>query len=101
MSARVASFEAVAKHVYTEPKFVARIEWGRDHPSLAAQLMGQVGRGALEQYVATGKHANPDQQIVFVKYDEPDWDWWEPRYDQPWRRQVARDREFDEKHSVR
>jgi hypothetical protein len=93
MSAR--SLSTIAKHVWTEPKFVAQIEWGRDHPSLAAQLMGQVPRKELEEYVDTGQHPNPDRRVSFVMYDEPDWDWWEPRYDQPWRRQAARDRELD------
>lgn len=82
----------ILKHVYTEPRFVAEIEWSRRF-SLSAQLMGQVPREELEEYVDTGQHPNPDRTITFVHYEEPDWDWWEPTT--RWRRIAARDRELD------
>lgn len=95
MSKRMTNLNIILKHTYSEPKFNAWIEWGEDHPSLARQLMDQVGRPALDEYVETGQHPNPEQRVSFVRYEEPDWDWWEPRHDQPWRRKQARHRELD------
>lgn len=95
MRSKANSLNIILKHTYSEPKFKASIEWGKDHPSLAAQLMGRVGRAALEEYVETGQHPNPEQRVSFVRYEEPDWDWWEPRHDQLWRRKQARHRELD------
>lgn len=95
MSRRMRNLNTIIKHVYTEPKTVAQIQWSADHPSVGMQLEQQVGWHNLQHYVATGQHPDPDIRVSIVQYDEPDWDWWEPRYDQPWRREQARDRELD------
>ena len=91
----LATASAVIRHVWTEPKFVAQVHWARDQPSLFEQIMAQVGRSAVEQYAAGGDWPNPDTLVHVEVRKEPDWDWWEPRHDQPWRRQQARDRALD------
>lgn len=96
-----ASIGAVIKHVWTEPKAVAKIHWmeyQREHaPSLMDQIFAQVGYGAAEQFASGGGWPDPDQRITLVRYDleEPDWDWWEPRHDQLWRRTTMRNAAFD------
>jgi hypothetical protein len=84
----------VIKHIWTEPRFLAEFEWLNGSDSISQQLERQVGRGAMETYVATGHWPDPDQEVTLVMPDEPpDWDWWEPTT--RWRRIAARDREFD------
>jgi hypothetical protein len=39
-------------------------------------------------------HAVADEEVTVEFHEMPDFDWWEPRHDQPWRRQDARRREF-------
>lgn len=89
----LAAMNNVLKCVYSEPKFRAQIEWHAEY-SAGAQLHRQVPRLELEHYVATGQHPNPQRRVEIVLYAEPEWDWWEPRYDQPGRREAARRREF-------
>jgi len=86
-------FDRVLRRIWCEPKFVARIKWLNEY-SVNAQLHAQVPRAEMEAFVRGEGWVNPDRPISFVVHEEPDWNWWEPRYDQPWRRQQARDREF-------
>lgn len=78
---------AVIKHVWSEPRFVAWVEWHSEHPSLARQMADQLGRGAMEQFAAGNGWPDPDAEVAFIEYDEPDWDWWEPTSE--WRRKDA------------
>ena len=93
---RLEQMNAVVKHVWTEPKFVAQVKWRALQPSLSQQLEAQVGRSAMERFAAGGGWPEPDRVVSFVLPDEePDWDWWEPRHDQLWRREAARARELE------
>lgn len=92
MKSRADTINIVMRHVWTEPRFAAEVEWSRRF-SLSSQMFGQVPRDELEEYVDTGQHRNPDRVITLVQYEEPDWDWWEPTT--RWRREAARDRELD------
>lgn len=94
MKSNMDQVDAVLRHVWSEPRFVAWTEWFKDHPSLAQQLIEQVGYGAAERFAAGGGWENADQEISFVRYEEPDWDWWEPT--SQWRRLDARSRAFRE-----
>jgi hypothetical protein len=92
----LAGLNRVLKHVYSEPKFVAQVEWWHLHPDPIQQALAIVGRDAAEQYIEG--HGWPEgvaemEISVTMPPEEPDWDWWEPRHDQPWRREQARDRE--------
>lgn len=89
---RLDRLSIIARHVWTEPRAKAYIEWSSRY-SLSSQFMGQVPRGELDGYVDTGQHRNPDRTVTLVQYEEPDWDWWEPTTQ--WRREAARDRELD------
>ena len=84
----------VIKHVWSDPRFLAWIEWHDGHPSLARQLEEQMGRDGMRHYAQTGQHLPgvADQTVEFIRYEEPDWDWWEPTSE--WRRKDARSREF-------
>lgn len=88
----VASFSKVCRVVFTDPKCLAQLEWHREY-GFSAQLEQQVPRDELETYVATGQHPNPDRRVSFVLNEMPDFDWWEPRYDQPGGREQTRYRE--------
>lgn len=86
------TLNTVMKHVWTEPRAAAQINWHSEY-GIGAQLMGQVPRDELEAYVDTGQHQNPGRVISIVIHEEPDWDWWEPTT--RWRREAARERELD------
>jgi hypothetical protein len=87
-------FNAIIKHVWTEPRFAAEAEWYYENPGLAGQLMGQgVSREELEGFIDGNGWVDPDREVTFVVHEPPDWDWWEPTT--RWRRLAARDREFD------
>lgn len=85
--------DLVIRHCWSEPKAVAQIEWWDDHPPFASQLMDQVGWQA-DGFLSGRGWVDPNQEVTLVQYEEPDWDWWEPRHDQPWRRQEFRSREL-------
>lgn len=86
-------FDRILRHIWSEPKFVAEVEYMNLPNHLSNQLAAQWPRTEMAHYIATGKHADPERTITFEAPPEPiDFDWWEPRYDQPWRRQAARDR---------
>jgi hypothetical protein len=93
---RLSRFGVIAKHVYTEPRFKAEAEWLHEF-GVAAQLGRQVPREEMVGFVAGHGWENPDREIVLEMHEPPDWDWWEPRHDQPWRRKQSRDRELDAK----
>lgn len=89
-------FGRVAKHVYTEPKFVAQVQWMHEHPNPVQQIFNQLGSQPLsksDEDVRDWLEANADRRVTVEIHEMPDFDWWEPRHDQPWRRQAARDRE--------
>lgn len=87
------NYATIIKHVWTEPKSVAQWEWLLENDGYANQLSQQVNRHAMQQFVDGDGWPEPEQRIAFHKpmMVEPDWDWWEPRHDQPWRRTSARD----------
>jgi hypothetical protein len=90
-------FDRVAKHVFSEPKFVAQFEYLRDYPNPMQQILGQIPREAVEGFIdgEAWPEGVANQTVTAVDFGEtPDWDWWEPRHDQPWRRQAHRDRVF-------
>ena len=89
----MATFDAVIRHVYAEPRFLATLEWHRRF-GVVSQLMSQVPRWELEEYVETGQHPDPAREISIVLHEEPDWDWWEPRHDHLWRRTLMRNGEL-------
>jgi hypothetical protein len=89
MTFTLADFDRIAKHVWTEPKFVAEVEWHGEY-GLAAQL-GRQAAPQMEQ-IARGEQPTPNVEVTLAFHEPPDFDWWEPRHDQPWRRQAARDR---------
>jgi hypothetical protein len=64
-----------------DPKYVVINEWQGQYgiPCQLARL--------LETY-------GPEDVVSLSVHEEPDWSWWEPRYDLPYRRQQAREREF-------
>lgn len=65
----IADYDRTLRHVWSEPKSVAKQEHAWEFPILGGS------------------------------YEPIDFDWYEPRFDQPWRRQVARDRaEFGGEH---
>ena len=76
-----------------DPKYVAINEWMGQY-GIISQLCGQWPRDEMEAFVGTGEHLNPDREMKLVVHEQPDWDWWEPRYDSPYRREQAREREF-------
>jgi hypothetical protein len=90
----VKSFRDAARFVFTEPKFVAQLEWHRKY-GLGGQLEEQWPRDEMEAFAATGQHPHPERRVRLVLNEMPDFDWWEPRYDQSWRRQDARRREWE------
>ncbi len=47
-----AEMDVILKHVYSEPKAAAFIEWVAEH-SAGSQLEWQLGRPAMEQYAST------------------------------------------------
>ena len=86
-------FDRVLRHVWSEPKFVAQVEWMKDHPGIVGQMMEQgVSRSEIEGYIDGEGWEHPDREVTLVVHEMPNFDWWEPRHDQPWRRQAARDR---------
>ena len=89
-------YAEIVKHVWTEPKGRAQVEWYRENNPMR-QLEEQLGRAALEQFADGGGWRDPEARVTITLCEPPDWDWWEPRHDQPWRRQAARDREFEAK----
>lgn len=94
----LAAFNRIVKHVYTEPKLVAVVEFMRDYPSPIQQMLGQVGSrpaSYADEDVRAWLESVADVEVsVTLPPERPDFDWWEPRHDQPWRRQAARDREL-------
>jgi hypothetical protein len=93
---KLENFNTIMRHVYTEPRFRAKVEWHSEY-GIGAQLHRQVPRAEMKAFVAGHGWQNPDREVSLVRYEEPDWDWWEPRHDQLWRRQAARQRELDRK----
>lgn len=85
---------AIARHVWTEPRRVAEMAWDAKY-SLGSQLMRQIPREEAEAFVDGEGWAEPDRVITIDVYERPDFAWWEPRHDAPWRRQQARVRELD------
>lgn len=86
----------IMKHVWSDPKHRALIDYMYDYPSPIQQILGQVPREEQGAFVRGEGWANPDRIVSFAEVEPmPDFDWWEPRHDQPWRRQAARDRELD------
>ena len=49
--------------------------------------------GTLDKISKVVAHAWSEPKALLQWESGVDADWWEPRWDQPWRRQVARDRE--------
>jgi len=91
---KLSEYDKTIQHVFGEEKSRAIFEYMSDYPSPMQQMLEQVGRAAAEQYADTGEWPDPDQRVSVVIQDErPDFDWWEPRHDAPWRRQYHRDRE--------
>lgn len=86
---RARAFNDVLRHVWCEPRFVAEMEWSREY-SVGAQMMGQVPRHEVEQFVDGEGWENPDRTITIEFHEPPDFDWWEPT--SAWRRKAARDR---------
>ena len=80
MSERMDRLSAIIKHVWSEPRFVAWVQWHEQHPGLSRQLEDQMGYDAMRYYAETGQHLPgvAEQTVEFIRYDEPDWDWWEP-----------------------
>lgn len=98
MSRQIDRFNTVLKHVWTEPKFRAQVEYFHDYPSPVQQMLGQIPRHVLEDFAAGEGWPDDvaEQEVSFVEQPQmPDFDWWEPRHDQPWRREQARARELD------
>jgi hypothetical protein len=87
------SFTRAINLVFHDPKFEAAIEWHREY-GIPAQLQRQWGRDDMAQYVNTGQHVRPDHSVTLYAEEIPDFDWWEPRHDQPWRRQNTRANEI-------
>lgn len=83
------TFGRAVKLVFGDPKFRAQIEWMQQY-GLCAQLERQWPREEMEDYATTGQHPNPARGVRLAFHEMPDFDWWEPRHDQPWRRQNAR-----------
>ena len=75
------------KHIWSEPRFLAWIEWGKTHPSLAEQMMNQLGHDAMRSFAEGNGWPDPEAEVSFVKYDEPDWVLGEPTSE--WRRKDA------------
>lgn len=79
--------------VFGDPKCRAQVEWLSEY-GFSAQLEQQWPRHEMEAYVATGEHLNPTRRLSLTLQEPPDFDWWEPRYDQPGRREQTRRREM-------
>lgn len=86
------SFTRVLKHVWSDPKFVAEMEWFRDHPNPMQQVFAQLGSRPGSN-VGDWLREVADEEVYILIHEPPDFDWWEPRHDQPWRRGQARDRQ--------
>lgn len=72
------------------------MEWMNEHPDPISQMFAQLGSrpasiadGDVEAWLREVQ----DETVSVEFHEMPDFDWWEPRHDQPWRRQQARDRE--------
>ena len=82
--------------VWSEPKFVAQVKWHEMHPDPIQQIFAQLGSLPASKSggsIASWLHKHADETVTVQLHEPPDWDWWEPRHDQPWRRKQARDRE--------
>jgi hypothetical protein len=64
-----------------DPRFVAQSKW-------------MSGYGLACQFIHALESHGPEGTVTLVKHEEPDWQWWEPRYDQPFRRVQARERHY-------
>lgn len=96
MPGQSTALNIIIRHVWSDPRRVAEIEWMDLHPGPGFQIEEQVGREAMEQFAAGGGWPDPDARITIVMPpDPPDWDWWEPTT--RWRREQARGRELDAK----
>jgi hypothetical protein len=58
-------FSAMMRHVYTEPKFVAQMEWLRDY-GIGSQLGAQWPRDEMERGGTTWK-ANPKSTSMSLR----------------------------------
>lgn len=94
MNKHMATLNSVLKHVYSEPKFVAQVQFWNECPTPMQQIFGSIPRPVVKDYI-DGKgwpEHIANQTVSYVEYEQIDFDWWEPRHDAPWRRQDARNR---------
>jgi len=83
------------RHAWSEPKNRAMFEWWELHPPFG--WLNEIPRDEVVGYINGEGWAHPERKIrISLPPPEPDWDWWEPRYDTPDRRKVTEDRLFDE-----
>lgn len=95
---RLEEFDVIVKHCWSEPKFVAKVQWMGEHPDPVSQIFAQLGSQPVskrEGDVYRWLEDVADETVSVMIHEEPDWDWWEPRHDQLWRRAATRDRELD------
>lgn len=90
--------EEVMRQVWLEPRFRACCEWAEKY-SLSSNLFAGIARIAsrreLDEYFAGENPSVGERTVSFnAPPPEPDWDWWEPRYDSPGRRLAFREAEF-------
>ena len=93
---RLEDLDRVLKHVWLEPKFKATMEWYDTHPDPVSQMFAQVGSRPAskdDEEVGAWLRNHADETVTVELHEPPDFDWWEPRHDQPWRRKQTRDRE--------
>lgn len=79
--------------IMLDPKAVAQNEWMGEYSPMA-QLGKQVPDVEMARYAETGEWARPLRVVAIREHAQPDWEWWEPRYDTPGRREATRLREY-------
>lgn len=87
-------YEEILRHVWLEPRSLAQSEWSKQNNPF--EFLREIPRAEVKAFVEgkgwSEKTGKKTVQITLRK--EPDWAWWEPRYDQPWRRETMRDAAF-------
>ena len=84
----------VYRHVWLEPRSLAFWEWMEEFNPFA--WVDEVAtRSEWAGYFAGENPSVGERTVSFnASPPEPDWDWWEPRYDSPGRRLASREAEF-------